>query len=468
MKRVRQLVVVLFVMLVGARAQTLTNGHAWHYQVTEGAAIMEDCPICDRVSIWEPLQGGFDLIGTVAAGEYVITSINLRTVSGVKRSVNGFGRLRYTGAMPNLTLDVSISRDDAAEIVHMTNAPPEDSRIFPMIGANANEDTASQNRVYRLRIEAAPIRELWFSTATNFTSGQLGVAVSHGDLLSTSPGIVKSNSELTERLSIPEGDVGLDAVDVGPRGEIFFSTTTNVESAVNGTITGGDIVTSEGRVYLQNAQLLSAFEVDDPDAGLDALHLAANDEIYFSISKDIPRNGAATLHRGDILSNSGRIVRTEANLLVRWNVPAGTSVGLDGLYVWPNGEIWFSTENGFTNTAGIAVSAGDIISDQGYIAFRNDALLRPFAPVEQNTDFGLDGLVIVSDAAASNANTRFFDASVTDAGIDLRWDSTARLFQLERATKVEGPYTPITGIIGETSAHDSTLNATAFYRIRQW
>jgi hypothetical protein len=382
--------------------------------------------------------------------------------------VGGSGTLRYTGATPNLTLDVGIIREDTEQMVHMTNATPIDPRIFPMIGANVNEDTASQTRVYRLRIEAAPIRELWFSTATNFTSGQLGVAVSHGDLLSTAPRIVKTNSELTERLSIPDGDVGLDAVDVGPRGEIFFSTTTDVESAVSGMITDGDIVTSEGRLYLQSAQLLSAFGVDDPDAGLDALHLAANDEIYFSITKDIPRAGAATLHRGDILSNSGRLVRTEANLLLRWNVPAGTSVGVDALYVWPNGEIWFSPENGFTNSVGVAVSPGDIISDQGYVAFRNDALLRPFAPAEQNTDFGLDALVVVSDAAASKANTQFLEVNVTDSGVDLRWDSTARLFQVERASRVEGPYVPITDISGETAAHDSGVGAASFYRVRQW
>jgi hypothetical protein len=467
MKLVAQFMVLL-VMVVTARAQTLTNGQAWQYQLTDGAALIEDCLNCDHLSAWAPLKGTFDLVGTATAGQYVVTNINFRTMDGV-RNVFGNGTVTFSGATPTLTLVVYIVWNDGSmtEYLRMFNAPAESPRIFPMIGANvnANEGTGS---VYRLRIQAAPIRELWFSTATNFTSAQLGIAVSQGDLLSTSPRIVKTNSELTERLSIPEGDVGLDGVDIGPRGEIFFSTTTNVESAVNGAITDGDIVTSEGRVYLQSAQLLSAFGVDDPEAGLDALHLAPNDEIYFSITKDIPRAGAATLHRGDILSNSGRIVRTEANLLVRWNVPAGVSVGVDALFVWPNGEIWFSTENGFTNTAGVAVSSGDIISDQGYVAFRNYALLRPFAPTEQNSDFGLDALVVVSDAAASQANNQFLDVSLTDDGVDLRWDSTARLFQVEHASAVEGPYTPATAIIVERAAHIDSPNAPGFYRIRQW
>jgi hypothetical protein len=198
------------------------------------------------------------------------------------------------------------------------------------------------------------------------------------------------------------------------------------------------------------------------------LHLAANDEIYFSITKDIPRTGASTLRRGDILSSAGRIVRSEANLFVRWGVPAGVSPGVDALYVWPNGEIWFSTENGFTNNAAIAISAGDIISDQGYVAYRNEALLNPFAPAEQDMDFGLDALVIISDAAASKAATQFLDIVVTDTGVDLRWESTARLFQLERASAVEGPYAPVTEIMMERAAHDATGGQAAFYRLRQW
>jgi hypothetical protein len=464
MKALGQLLALLVMVLTG-RAQTLTNGQVWRYQLTDGAAIMNDCPICDRLSFWEPLQGSFDLVGTAIAGRYIVTNIQFRTAGGVFRRVEGAGALEYVGANPKLTLDVTIRNDSGDDVVHMTNAPPESPRIFPMIGANANEDTASISRVYRLRIQAAPIREVWFSTTTNFISAQIG-AVSHGDLLTTGR-VIKRNSELTERLSVPEGDVGVDAVDIGPRGEIFFSTAADVESAVNGAITHSDILTSEGRLYLQGSQLLSAFGVDEPDAGLDALHLAANDEIYFSIAKDIPRTGAVTLHRGDILSNTGRIVRTESNLYLRWNLPAGFSAGVDALYVWPNGEIWFSAENAFTNTTSEIVAEGDIISDQGYVAFRNADLVHTFGPTE-NSDFGLDALVIVSDAAASKAGTQIVEVTAGATGVDLRWESTARVFQIEWATSVDGPYTPVTGLILGTAAHTFSTSAAAFYRIRQW
>jgi hypothetical protein len=459
-------ILLLLLLVLPMRAQTLGDGNIWRYQLTDGAAIMDDCPSCDRVSIWEPLAGSFDLIGTTTAGEYIVTNIAFHTTTGLDRSVWGAGTLSYATSDPILTLDVGIFVFDAGEKIHLTNAPAESPRIFPMIGAQANEDPGSITRVYRLRIQAAPIRELWFSTAISLTSSNMGV-VSHGDLLSNSGLVVKRNAELTERLSVPEGDVGLDAIDIGPRGEIFFSTTSNVESVVNGPISHSDIVTSAGRIYLQTAQLLAPFGVNDPEAGLDALHIKSDDEIYFSISKDIPRTGATTLHRGDILSSKGRIIRTEANLFSRWTSSAA-GIGVDALYVWPNGEIWFSTENDFTSSGGIPVSAGDIISDQGYVAFRNSVLTGPFNPTDAIADFGLDALVIISDAAANTAPTRIVEFAPVDGGFDVRWESAARIFQVERAATITGPWATVTGLTLEQTAHDDFIGPAAFYRIRQW
>jgi hypothetical protein len=378
MRILLKMLALLFGLFV-ARAQTLSLGQNWHYQLTDGAAIMNDCPICDRASVWEPIKGSFDFVVTGDLFRTLFVITNIHFVSADTKlpvtEISGSGLLHLGSA-----LDLIITRSGVVESVRMTNGPPESPRINPMITATSDEDTASLTRVYRLRLEAAPIRDLWFSTAISMTSSNIG-PISHGDLLSNFGTIVRRNAELTERLSIPEGDVGIDAIDVGARGEIFFSTTSNVESVVNGPISHGDIVTSAGRVYLQSAQLLAAFGVDDPDAGLDALHIKADDEIYFSIAKDIPRTGAATLHRGDILSSKGRIVRTEANLLVNWK-PRTTPVGVDALYIWPSGEIWFSPEFDFTSGDGTAISAGDIISDQGYIAFRNSALTSPFNPTD--------------------------------------------------------------------------------------
>src|SRR3954462_1243796 len=216
-----------------ARAQVISfsPGQNWRYQLTDGAAIMDDCPICDRVSIWEPLQGSFDSVvvqRSPISFAFLLTNINFVSVNTnlpVTR-ISGSGTLDFDTGRLKLTLDLKIVRSGTTEPIHMTNSPAESPRVYPIIGANVNEDTASQTHVYRLRIQAAPIRELWFSTAINFTSAQIG-AISHGDLLTTGR-VIKRNFELTESLSVPEGEVGLDAIDIGPRGELFFSTTSNI------------------------------------------------------------------------------------------------------------------------------------------------------------------------------------------------------------------------------------------------
>jgi hypothetical protein len=457
--------------MLSTRAQSPTDGQSWRYLLLEGAAIMDDCSSCDRLTFWQPLHGSFDLKGTETVQLFEIQ--NIRFVSDYSDKpayvVTGGGTLDFQSGEPVLTVEMSVLRGGFVETARLTNVLSDSPRIFPILGAEASAPLAA-GHFYRLRLFAAPIRELWFSTAVDFTRGTPGIPeeaqISNGDFLSNSGRVVKRNARLTERLSIPPGDVGLDAVDIGPRGEIFFSIATDTESIASGPLSNGDIVTSEGRLYLQNSQLLSPFGVTDSDPGLDALHIVSEDEVYFSIAKSVTRTGGK-LSAGDILSSKGRIVRTEANLLLHFINPLTTSVGVDALYVWPNGEIWFSTQLGFTN-ANASVSAGDILSDQGYVALRNSDITAAFTPIANVSDLGLDAITLISDAAASRANCQITGIDLADKGVDIRWESLGRVFQLERASAITGPFTPITDIIIERHAQDVPPNATAFYRVRQW
>ncbi len=448
------------------------EGMAWRFQLIEGAAIMDDCPVCDRLSFWQELKGTFDLVGGPAGGALTVTNIHFFSDYSEKPEyqVSGHGTLSFAGSEPSLALTMAVLRAGVLESVELTNAPPESARILPIVSAQADESPGSLTRVYRLRLIAAPIRALWFSTTSSFTSGPSAPpeeAVSHGDLLSSNGRVVKRNRELAERLSIPDGDVGLDAVDVGPRGEVFYSTTSTAESPVNGTIGHGDLATSAGRVYLQSPQLLAPFGVDDPEAGLDALHIFADDEFYFSISKQAARATGGVLRRGDILSSKGKIIRTEANLLVRFLSPLVESVGVDALHRWPSGELWFSTETGFT-AGGVTVEPGDVISDQGYVAIRNRDLMAAFAPLERLADFGLDAMTIISDAAAAGTPAQLGELLVGEGTIELGWEGSGRVFQVERARTVEGPYIPITDLTLERTAVDHSTGPAGFYRVRQW
>lgn len=457
----------------GGFAQTLGPGQSWQYQLLDGGGIMDECPICDRPTFWQPLKGSFDLIGTTTADRYAITNIQFASDYSEKPAyrVTGSGVLSFESGEADVTLSVKIQRAGFAdETLRMTNAPVAASRIFPMLSLQGMESPATLTRVYHLQLNAAPIRQLWFSTSSSFTRGTIGIpeeaAISHGDLLSMDGHVVKRNSQLTAMLSIPPGeDIGLDAVDIGPRGEIYFSPTADTESIVNGPIGDGDIVTSGGRLFAQNAQLLSPFGATDPEAGLDAVHLLNEFDVYFSISREVTRAGGKTLKPGDIISSDGRIFRTEADLFLRFN-PGGV-IGIDALYIWPNGEVWFSPQAGFSAN-GFTIQQGDILSDQGYIVLRNGDLVGRFAPIEDVADFGLDALTIISDVSVTPGLTTITEVNSGGGGLDLSWEGAGRVFQLERASSVEGPYLPLSDVTPDRTAHDDPPGAAAFYRVRQW
>jgi hypothetical protein len=180
-----------------------------------------------------------------------------------------------------------------------------------------------------------------------------------------------------------------------------------------------------------------------------------------------------TLHRGDLLSSSGLVLRSNQQLLGNFHPLAATSdYGLDALYVWPGGETWFSTEAGFQDQNLGAILAGDLLSDRGYIVFRNADLLSAFAPVENSPDFGLDALYVVTDATPSAGAPRLqIVGKPGDQSAGLTWQGQGRVFQVERADVVSGPFQPLSPIIPDLSFDDLgalTNRAQGYYRLRQW
>jgi hypothetical protein len=191
---------------------------------------------------------------------------------------------------------------------------------------------------------------------------------------------------------------------------------------------------------------------------LDALHAAGggSDEIFFSIEHDFsPETLGRTIRRGDLLSSQGIIVRTNEQLIARFN-PADPKkdYGLDAVWVWPGGEIWFSTEERFYGQHFESYEPGDILSDQGYVVYRNLELLSGFAPLEDLGDFGLDALFIVSDAAPPLPGSQFtrIRRDAATSVVELQWDGKGRVFQVQRARNVSGPYVPASEIVPTCSS----------------
>ncbi len=257
-------------------------------------------------------------------------------------------------------------------------------------------------------------------------------------------------------------DLGLDAVTqavlsptvvIGQRSsacEIWFSMEQDVWSETLGALHDGDVLSDSGRVVRSYADLIGAFGPmpPTPDVGLDALAVNAKGQILFSIKQDFMSEKLGKLIRhGDLLSETGAVVKTNAELLAAFSPvdPAVKDFGLDAVLLLPRDEIWFSTEVGFTDKNLGAISDGDLLSTKGRIVMRNLHLLREFKPLEKLANFGLDAVEFASRAPLGDYNAdcavrlddfaelaaRWLSADCAECGgIDLTWDGIVGLDDL--------------------------------------
>lgn len=446
----------------------------WHYTLLEGSFIMDECPICGRPSIQEPIRGTFTLEATGTTNEFVIK--NILFVNAISR-IEGNGTIQFKDGKQIINMQLQIKRQDTPpETLSFVNEIQDVTRAFPMLSFVVNEQTSSFVRVFSVGVDAAPLRDIWFSTTSQFTSGTRPEAekiITPAEILSMDGRTVKKGADLGALLLLedPFADLATDALDVGMGGEIYFSLGQPLTSTTLGTIGEGDLVTDFGRIVLHNEQLVAAFGVEGEviDAGLDGIQQMSEDEYYFSIRSDLVSSTiGAQIFNGDILSSKGRIVKTGQQLIAALQpIDVEADAGLDAFYVWPNGEVWFSPERPFDTLMG-PISPGDIVSDAGYVVFRNLNLLAPFAPMEDANNFGLDGLYIVTDVDARGVAPEITDITRQGDGMVLEWSGTGRVFQVEKGGAVNGPWSPLTAIIPERRAFDTLQGEAGFYRVRQW
>ncbi|MBI5386824.1 MAG: hypothetical protein HZA90_19300 [Verrucomicrobia bacterium] len=461
-----------------------------NYTLLPGSQLADDCPICGRPTFLEPMRGAFQLrllhenplfstysieritftAGTPAGRSYKITGDGTYTIGGEVA-------LRQETVL-NLWIDDGV----ANRLCHFTNADYSPQRQWPMLKVTLDQTNGTWIQTYHLEIAAAPFRDLWFSTQNGFHAGiWQGPTnfVSAGGLVSWTGHVAKRNQHLTKRLGVmpPAPDLGLDALDVLPGGEIAFSIETDVFSETLGVLHEGDVLSDRGRVAWSFNDLVSSFNPEPPvnDPGLDALRVLGTNEVYFSVRTDFfSRKLGRTVRRGDLLSSQGRIVKSNGELIAAFR-PADPSkdYGLRDVFVWPSGEIWFATEDGFHDAQFEGYGRGDLLSDHGYVVYRNLDLLAVFQPLEDLADFGLDAVHVFSDAVAppQPAFLAGFSADRVTGSLTFQWPATNSIVQLETAGDVTGAWSPCGPITGEISYQDVgalTNRPQAFYRLRQW
>ncbi len=307
------------------------------------------------------------------------------------------------GGQHSLNLHVAINAN--APIIDLSSDWVPRDAPFPTIDITATETPGTNEHRYEIHLVAEPRWDFLFSTEIGFGSWQSGgvVPISDGDLLSSRGSVFRTNAQLTQNLGIMPvaPDIGLDAVSLTPATvSVLFSGEVDVFSTWLGMLHHGDLLNEHGFVFLRYQDLLTAFSPMPPipDAGLDAVAIAHQvGEIWFSLEEPIFSEALGImLQPGDVLSETGYVVRTNQQLLSRFQIvnPDPGGYGLDALDVLPNGVLLFSTEGGFLDARFGMVSDGDLLSENGHVVRRNLQLVEPFQPVEDTDNFGLDGLFV--------------------------------------------------------------------------
>ncbi|WCJ58622.1 hypothetical protein NXS98_12950 [Fontisphaera persica] len=463
---------------------------AWHYTLLGPSTLTVDCPVCGRPSIPEPLRGGFEMrllssnlqsqvwlvdklafyVGDPAQPSRLLTGSGQwrwQTIPGEPAKQEMFLELQVTvrGVITNLPLDFT----------HDYTQLPQP---FPLLKVALSDTRGSNFEVYRLDLLAAPAREIWFSTRHNFTGG-LGINGKRGDLLSAQGRVVRRLDDLIGRLGLMPGfyAYNVDALDLGPRGDLQFSLDEDIFSETMGPLYHGDLLSHQGQVVRNFSQWLAPFTPmpPTPNVGLDAVARLPQGGRVFSVRDGFFSQALGRFIRpGDLLTEEGQIYRTAEQLLTRFKTREPAEAGLDAVYVWPHGEIWFSTERGFQDDVLGPIQEGDLLSSVGYVVFRNLDLLNPFQPLEDLADFGLDALHVVTDCRAPPAvpprvvNIQF---NRVNGLLSFQWDGDGQVFQLEWAPTPLGPWQPVRPPEPDAItilSLPAPAPAMQFFRVRQW
>lgn len=457
------------------------------YTLLDGSYFLDDCLICGRPTVVQPLRGTFELVlvqNTPPYFRYAVRNVNFIASPAWAGEVRLTGEgtyVRFEEFARVQTMDLALQVKDAYtnRLAFFRSDFAVAEEPFPLIQISLTQTNGTQFQTYYLNLFAAPLRELWFSTTKTLISTNRSSptnVISPGDLISNQGRLVRRNIDLVGRLGVMPivPDLGLDAVQVTRRGEILFSIMSSVWSETLGPIQHGDLLSNRGAVVKRNQALLAAFGVPaaQPDAGLDAVQVMPDGEILFSIQSDVTVSSTLTLRRGDILSDRGRVFRKNRELLANFH-PAVTNrdFGLDAFQILPCGEIWFSVEEGFMDKWLGVVLPGDLLSTFGHRVFSNGELVAAFAPSDLSEDYGMDALFVVTDTKPPVPPPRIATLRRVHGSIHVDWDGEGDVFQLEHAPGINGPWSSCSPIQPDLTFDDPCdLGAgnVGFYRLRQW
>ena len=463
----------------------------WHYRLLGNATFTDDCPVCDFVTRPAPMKGSFDLVlvdQNPVRSRYHLFNLACQSALRTGESIQFVGEGSYefggeVAVQQTVVLGLECVTASTRQFKMFTNTTSSLGALWPLIGSDLVETNGTPSSTYELHLSAAPLNEIWFSTTQSMTPAPTPFGglpqISPGDLISDSGSVVRRNTDLIQALAPKPPVKGVpmtSAVGLMPGSTIVFSLSQPLQSSTLGDLQAGDLVSASGKLIRLNQDFTAAFGIQPPvpDLGLDAIQFRDGGEILFSTKQDAFGEVGGPVNHGDLLSTAGHVLKSNAQLLKPFApTAADTDFGLDAFFVWPSGEIWFSTEKSFDSQVFGAILDGDLLSDQGYIVFRNLDLVAAFAPMENSANFGLDALVIVNDFGPTPPQPTL-DKVTTDLSsgdVTLSWQTSGQAVQVERTSDLALPFSPVSRIVLGTVWTDpgaGHLQPGAYYRLHQW
>ncbi|GEM_PF-2931805 len=373
------------------------------YRMLEGTLLIHSYP--DGTISASPMWGAFDLVPTSSPAEFLVRAFRGYTAQG-NPVVTGNGTYAFNWGYQRMTLDAVVNgspRQLDSGWVPLGVARP------PMIQIELAEHIPPIPDYYAIHLIAVPAYAIWFSTEVPFTSstGLTNRPVSDGDVVTHFGKVLWTNQELTRNLGImpPAPDIGCDAInpveiDGVQWWQAWFSPEVDIFSETLGPLKHGDFLSESGLIVARNEDLVYHFHpMPGMDWGLDAITWGWPCQgWYFSTEWDFwSESQGIWVRHGDVLcAKYGAIFLRNQDLLANFH-PVGPLVdlGLDALYMWPSGQIWFSLDEGFQDANYGWISDGDLLSTEGWVIYRNLELLARFGPIEDLDNFGLDALHVV-------------------------------------------------------------------------
>ena len=223
--------------------------------------------------------------------------------------------------------------------------------------------------------------------------------------------LVNENTNVSQSLTLLWSDIGLNPSshyvvrDIWSKSNVATNTHSyKVTVPPYGTAFLRLTAAKGGGILKSWPELLAPFAVDPATVphGLAALHIQDDGQILFSSQDGFFSPTLGThISPTDLLSDSGCVVASGSQLLSAF-APEDTveDCGLAAVFVWPAPfqETWFSLRQGFYDTRSNYFAAGDLLSDRGYVVYRAAELLSAFAPQDPSPALPLDALFVVTES----------------------------------------------------------------------